>query len=105
MGRCIAIEAARARRALQDASAPRVSAGRDRIKGSQARRLDRARTGIWWSLSGWLWSEIRKTLAEAHSGIEPQSRSAAPAGKPGADKRQRELGQAAFNDATSPHNF
>ena len=94
MGRCIAIETARMRRALQNASDPAgVRARKDRIKASRARRLDRSREGTWRSLSAWLWREIRKTLVGARSGTEGQTRAGQESlNKSETDKWQPELG-------------
>ncbi len=76
MGRCIAIETARMRRALQNPSEPAgVRARKDRIKASRTRRVDRSREGIWGSLAAWLCGEIRKTQVGARSGTEGQTRT------------------------------
>jgi hypothetical protein len=54
MGQCIAIETARARRALRMALGEEELYRRDRMKVLRAKRLERAQHGLWWSLSEWL---------------------------------------------------
>lgn len=88
MGRCIAIETVRARRALRNASAPSASIGADRIKAaSRASCVKRARSGILWSLSGWLWIAIRQMLGGQQRETVGQQRRTVPAFMPEADKR------------------
>ena len=88
MGRCIAIETARARRALRNALAPSMTKRVLRRKTPGATRINRARSAIRWSLCGWLWSAISGTLGGAHSRIEGQCGAAASVGKLEEDKRQ-----------------
>lgn len=53
MGKCIAIETARARRASRLASEEQIYR-RDRMKVMRANRLKRSRRGFWRSLREWL---------------------------------------------------
>ncbi len=104
MGRCIAIETARARRALRNASAPSVTTRIVRSKTSGA-RVNGARSAIPCSLCGWLWSAIKKTLAGAHAGTEGQTRAATPARSLMPMNRNKNDGLTGYDDATSPHTF
>jgi hypothetical protein len=61
MGRCIAIETARARRRWGYPSSPRRTV-RKRTEAPQARRLKRESAPIGWSLTAWLARELKKRL-------------------------------------------
>jgi len=58
MGRCIAIETARARRPVQSDLPPRARL-KD-IKEMPRTRLRRERPAIWWSLTAWLWDGFKR---------------------------------------------
>jgi hypothetical protein len=105
MGRCIAIETARARRALQNASAPTVTRRMVRKKPPGATRINRTRSAIRWSLCGRLWSAIRETFGGAHAGMEGQSRAPMPAGSLMPLNGNKNWGLTAHDEATSPHTF
>lgn len=75
MGQCIAIETARAGRALRKTGAPIVTTRMLRENASGARRVNERRSGIRRILSGWLWGTITKTLGAACGGTQGQARS------------------------------
>jgi hypothetical protein len=86
MGQFMAIETARARRALRNAlAAPNVSTRIVRKRAPQANHANRARLELR-SLSGWLWSAIRETLGERQTRMERRSDACVSAGKPEADR-------------------
>jgi hypothetical protein len=64
MGRCIAIETARARHPVRPDLTPRARF-RD-VQEMPRMRLRREQPAIWWSLTAWLWDAIkRKSPAKA----------------------------------------
>jgi hypothetical protein len=73
MGRCIATETGRVRRALHKPAGPRAITRKDPVKGSRARRVNRVRSGVWWSFPAWLWTKIKETVAGAHGRMEGQT--------------------------------